>query len=65
MKILKVILTILILLIILSIPRIINWLLYVVIRILTIIHNTLSFFIKSVEEEFNKTQDGWKESKKN
>lgn len=64
MKIIKAILTIILLLVLLSIPRLVSFLLHLVIRIVTIANNTLRFLIKSIEEEFNKEQNG-NQSKKN
>lgn len=53
MKVTKVILTILLLVIILTIPRVVKWLLSVVIGILVILKKTLTYLIKLIEEEIN------------
>lgn len=53
MKVTKVILTILLLVIILTIPRVVKWLLSVVIGILVILEKTLTYLIKLIEEEIN------------
>lgn len=58
MKIIKAVLTIILLLVLLSIPRLVSFLLHLVIRIVTITNNTLRFLIKSIEEELNKEQNG-------
>lgn len=53
MKVTKVILTILLLVITLTIPRVVKWLLSVVIGILVILEKTLTYLIKLIEEEIN------------
>lgn len=56
MKIVKAIWTIILLVLILTIPKVLNWVLQGLIRVLIVIQKTLSFLIKLVLEEINKEQ---------
>jgi hypothetical protein len=57
MKIAKAIWIIFLLITVLTIPKVINWLLQGLIRVLVILQKTLTYLIKLVEEEITNTKE--------